>query len=344
MTYSHRCRFFWAMAGISLTFMPPAANEDARGQEVLKPDDAGIIWCIGAIQSRSDGQPTIDMGDAYALAEGNEVSVFRSQDGHFRPLGVLRIGESFSTWSIPVNTRQIELQSGDRVIYVRTLSGMGTGEDFREGYLRQQIVKKGIANGYSTAAQLEEAQTLQGYFTRHPRWIRESKHIAGTIRSAAISRKDLQEMQPLLRQIMKLQDYEKLGVPIEKAIGAEWQAVIRNLEAPADEFELEAPAAQVASTDATEDAAVSTEAAMTVNEQRLEAIRRITDQLLFLRTPEERKLVTILCTALEKSEPRNERQWFSLQIASSQFQYLADDAQFLDDLETVIRRVRQAEQ
>jgi hypothetical protein len=44
---------------------------------------------------------------------------------------------------------------------------------------------------------------------------------------------------------------------------------------------------------------------------------------------------------LEKLEPKNERQWFSLQLRSTQFAPLADDRQFLDDIQNVMRLVRQ---
>jgi hypothetical protein len=251
-----------------------------------------------------------------------------------------RIKNSLATWSIPASTIRFEPETGDRVIYVRTLSQLGTAESFLDGFLRLQIVKTSRQNGYSTLQQLEEADVLESFVKRQPRWQRNQEHIAGTIRSSSISRKDLEEMQPLLNQVMKFQDYRSLGVSIEQAAGAEWQSVLMTLtpapvvvfdsiERSVNEAEAKAPAT------GDNPAGDSGESLKSVV-----AIRRHVEALLFLRSPEERNVVTMICAALEKAQPRNERQWYSLQLRSTQFAALAEEKQLLDEFEAVMRRVR----
>ncbi len=345
MTYFLSRRLLFAVAGISLTFLPPNVHENARGQSVDNQDGAGIVWFIGAVAHRSDGQPTIDMGDAHGLTEGTEVAVFRSKDNHFLPLGIIQIEESFATWSIPAKNRTIELQTGDRIIYVRTLSQIGTGDSFRDAFLRKQLIKTGERNSYGTALEQSEAATLQRYIARHPKWVRDHKHITGTIRSQSVSAYDVEDMQPLLNQVMKFQYYQKLGVPLKKAIGAEWSRSLEVLTAaPEFVFGQKANSDEISS-----NATPSSDASETTNLQpegdaetkRIEAFRRHVNKLLFVRAAEERNVVMAICVTIEKVQPKNERQWFSLQIKGTQFPSLAEDVQFLNDLQTIMRRVRE---
>ena len=306
-------------------------------------DGAGIVWFVGSVLPDNPGRARIDLGDAHALSEGDALAVFRARDNHFVPMGTIRVSQSLATWSIPAATARFKLETGDRVAYVRTLHQLGTGPAFLDHFLRQQIVKTSHRNGYSTVRQLEEADVLERFLIRQPRWQRNQEHIAGTILSSSVSRKDLQEMQPLLNQVMKFQDYQSLGVPIEQTTGAAWTSVLKTLT-PADielfdSIEFTAITAddgnKPAETDPIADSAEST--------KQIGAIRRHVDALLFLRQPEERNVVTIICAALEKAQPQNERQWYSLQLRGTQFAALADEKQLLDEFELVMRRVRAEE-
>lgn len=333
-------RGFPAVAfGIAVALMHPVTSAD----DAYIRDGAGIVWFVGSVLPNDGGKARIDLGDAHALSEGDAMAVFRARDSHFVPLGTIRVNQSLATWSIPALTTKFELEAGDRVVYVRTLQQLGTGPEFLDHFLRQQIVKTSHRNGYSTIRQLEEADVLERFLIRQPRWQKNQEHIAGTILSSSVSRKDLQEMQPLLNQVMKFHDYQSLGVPIEPTTGAAWTSVLKTLT-PADVEIFDSIESTTIVTDSgyppaeTEPNADSAESM-----KQIGAIRRHVDELLFLRQPEERNVVTIICAALETAQPRNERQWYSLQLRRTQFAALADEKQLLDEFELVMRRVRAEE-
>lgn len=345
MTCFSHCKIFLSVAGFCVTILSLPVAEHARGQEVNRPDGTGIVWFVGSVRkSESDGQPTIDMGDAQSLVEGDEVTIFRAEDMILRPLGTFRIEESFATWSIPAKRLDAELKDGDRVIYVRTLTQLGTGESFREAFLRQQLIKTGTRNSYSTVLQQHQAETLENYIAKQPRWARDQLHIAGTIRSASVKRKTVDELQPLLNQVMQFQKYQTLGVEIEKAVGPDWQSALTTLTPVPDEaFGLPDKIGGDKNAEAEEPDAPPTaeeEAASAAKVKRIEAFQRHAARVLFLRSPEERNIAIVLCLALEKARPKNERQWFTLQIMSTQVAQLSEDKQFLDDLRNIMRAVR----
>jgi hypothetical protein len=331
------------------------AQQTAVDQAEVR-DNVGIVWFIGEVEHRSDGQATVNLGDAHALRDNQEnsvVAVFRAQDLYFRPLGIARIEESYGTWSIVKKSVFLDLQTGDRVIYARTLSQLGTGDSFRDDFIRRQITKTGTRNSYGTISLQSEARTLQKFISVQPKWVQKHQHVAGIIRAASLSRQDVQEMEPLLTQVMKFQDYQALGISPQKTIGMEWQLVLDLLAPPPTDIfgveretvvltakDVDGSSADAENTDAAE-ASTAPDAANAPNEQRIESIRKNVERLMFARSKEERNVVVILCVTLEKLEPKNERQWFSLQLRSTQFAPLADDRQFLDDIQNVMRLVRQ---
>lgn len=304
-------------------------------------DGAGIVWFTGSVLEKNEGQMAIDLGDAHALEDGDDVAVFRLRDHEFRPLGTIQILESRAIWSMPKPTIRFDLEPGDRILYVRTLAQLGTADVFRDRFLKQQFIKAGLRNRYSTFNQLEEAAVLERYRARQPRWEMNQAHIAGVIRAASLSRRQIDEMQPLLTQALKFQDYQTLGVPIEPTIGTAWDSVLKTLTpAPPEIFdsaERAALAAEAAKQSEKPTSSVETSERL----KKIALIRRHVDSVLFLRSPEERNVITIVCAALDVAQPRNERQWFSFQLRKTQFASLADEELMLEEIETVMQRVRQ---
>ena len=351
MTYSPRCGSFLTVFGLSVLLLPVFGASTAKAQELFGRDGTGIIWFVGTVQHSSDGQPTVDLGDAHGLDDGVTVSVFRPQDMHFRPLGVVRIENSFPSWAIPAKSSRFELKTADVIIYVRTLAQLKTGNDFRDTYLRQQLIKTGTRNGYSTVLGQTEAEALQTYISRQAKWVRDFEHVAGTIRSKSAASIETKQLQSLLRQVMHLQLLNTLRVPVEESMGPEWQSVVTQL-LPAPDAVLESPK-PVASGEAASDPAAADSPASetpTVNKEKIvEVIERRVENIMYVRLPEERKLAKVMCVALETINwkeigngraPANERQWFMLQIQRSQFPALSDDVQFIKDLQQTMTLAR----
>jgi hypothetical protein len=332
-----RCRLLTILAGAAMLLVPHLVRAQVKDPR----DGAGIVWFTGSVLEKSEGQMAIDLGDAHALEDGEDVAVFRLRDNQFRPLGTIQIQQSRATWSMPKTTIRFDLEPGDRIVYARTLAQLGTADLFRDRFIRQQIIKTGLQNRYSTINQLEEAAVLERYRARQPRWERDQEHVAGVVRSATVSRTDLNAMQPLLTQVLTFQHYQKLGVPIEPTVGPEWQSVLTTLTpTPQEVFDSVKRAANAAEVAKQQD---NSGAKKDNNEtlKKVASIRRHVDSLMFLRSPEERNVVTILCAALDVAQPRNERQWYSLQLRKTQFESLSDEKLLLDEIELVMRRVRE---
>ena len=342
MTYSPRCGSFLTVLGLSILLLPITGTSTARAQELFSRDGAGIVWFVGTVQHSSEGQPTVDLGDAQGLDDGELVAVFRPQDMHFRPLGVVRIENSFASWSIPAKTIRFELKTSDVIIYVRTLSQLKTGNEFRDTYLRQQLIKTGARNAYSTVLNQSEAEALQHYISRQPKWVRDYQHVAGTIRSKSAASIETKQLQGLLRQVMHLQLLNTLRVPVAASMGEEWQSVLTQL-LPAPESVVETP--KIVPADEAADVAAEGASSTTPEadpEKIVEVMERQVEKIMYVRLPEERKLARVMCVALETINwkeigngraPANERQWFMLQLQRSQFPALTDDEQFIKDLQ-----------
>lgn len=318
----------------------------ARAEKIDKLDGAGVIEFFGTVHMQEGNHPIIDLGDAHGLHDADQVAIFRAEDMHFRPLGAFRIEESFATHSVPELSSEVKLKDGDRVVYVKTLGQLGTGPDFRESFLRQKLVKTGERNSYSTFRQQAEADTVQRYISRQPRWVRDRKHFAGRMRSPSVSVQAADDMTAVLSQVQLLQHYQSLGISIDRNIGKSWLAVIKALK-PAPEVVFGEPNYKKSASNETTSNAQTVELnadPADVVERRAERFRREAQDILFTRSPEERHLAVIVLAALYVEKPRNESQWIIDQVRVSQFPSLASNDQFISDLQKILKRVRTSEQ
>ncbi|MFO0999067.1 MAG: hypothetical protein U0936_01915 [Planctomycetaceae bacterium] len=346
MSVVSRQLYFRFIAGLTFTLFTGMCVATAVAEKIDKLDGAGVIEFFGTIHLQEGNHPIIDLGDAHGLHEANEVAIFRAEDMHFRPLGSFRIEESFATHSIPEVPSGVELRDGDRVVYVKTLSQLGTGDGFRESFLRQQLIKTAERNSYSTFRQQDEADTLQRYVSRQPRWVRDRKHFAGRMRSPSVSVQAADDMTAVLSQVQLLQHYQSLGISIDRNIGSNWLTVIRALR-PAPEVVFGEPRYNKPKSNEETPAAKPVEPnqdPIDVVERRAERFRREANSILFTRAEEERNLAVIVLAALYVEKPSNEGQWIIDQVRASQFPSLAVNEQFIDDLQKILKRVRTSEQ
>ena len=346
MSAFNRQSFLRLVSGMTVAVFAGICGETAVAEKIDKLDGAGVIEFFGTIHLQEGNHPIIDLGDAHGLHEGNDVAIFRAEDMHFRPLGSFLIEESFATHSVPDVPSGVELRDGDRVVYVKTLSQLGTGDGFRESFLRQQLIKTGERNSYSTFRQQDEADTLQRYVSRQPRWVRDRKHFAGRMRSPSVSVQAADDMRAVLSQVQLLQHYQSLGISIDRNIGRNWLTVIKALK-PAPEVVFGEP--RFNKTKSSEETPASKLAEpnqdpVDVVERRAEKFRREASSILFTRSPEERNLAVIVLAALYVEKPRNERQWLIDQVRVSQFPSLAVNEQYIEDLQKILKRVRTSEQ
>ncbi len=100
----------------------------------------------------------------------------------------------------------------------------------------------------------------------------------------------------------------------------------------ADPPEVAARKAEEAAAQAAQDAAMKA---------RIDKTNKIVDRLLFSRPKEQRRLIVVLCSAVDKFQPSQERAWFSSELRSTQFPDLTEDTQILEDFGAVMRRLRE---
>ncbi|MEJ7592699.1 MAG: hypothetical protein WKF77_14210 [Planctomycetaceae bacterium] len=138
---------------------------------------------------------------------------------------------------------------------------------------------------------------------------------------------------------MTFQDYQDRGVNVADVTSESWRNVLDELR-----YRNESTDTKMQEVDADGNAAATpivTE--NTVDPGQLVTVRRVVDESMFQRFPEERNTIAAICATLLYTKTSNERQWMAQQLARSQFSALGNQEQTLIDMEAIMRRVRQTE-
>ena len=305
-------------------------------EDVEEP--SGLVWFIGTVTQVTDGIPVIDLGEVQALRKGSVVAAIRYRDSHFSPLGVLEIHFSNPTWCQTVKPKSFAPEVGDLVIFVESPGDLGSGDTIRDSFIRHRIVANSNRNRYSTISDTIEADTLQQVIEKQPTWVEGQRRIAGLIRSPSVTRDMYNRLKPFLNQILMFQDYQEQGVDIAQVSSEPWRNILDELrqrkhssDTKKNEVDVDATAGPIATENK-------------IDTDQLVTVRRVVDDSMFQRFPEERNLIAVVCATLLQTKSSNERQWMSQQLAKSQFPALSTQEQMLIDMEAVMRRVRQTEQ
>ena len=88
----------------------------------------------------------------------------------------------------------------------------------------------------------------------------------------------------------------------------------------------------------------STEADFAASQASVSTVRRLVEESLLQRSPEERHVIAVICATLLRTKTVNERQWISQQFAVSQFPALGDQDQMVIDIEAIIRKIRKSQE
>jgi len=328
-------------AGLS----PANAQSDTNSR-----NGGGIIWVVGTVISATGETPRIDLGEVHSILPGDRLAVFRSRENHHVPVGTVTVEETSANWCRPQLSALTPLQTGDRVFAIRVLNQFGTPREFRQAFLERQLVSTTNRNSYSTLRDAEVAMSLHDLSRRQQFWLRELKINAGRIPSASVGTETWKNLQPLLRQVRRLQDFRAMGLPIDRAVGGGWDSVLTTLTPETAQSSLPATADATPKDSTSEDSSVASEQSVTADEvspaqaaleRRITLIRQETEQRLFSRFPEERNLAVVLCAAIDIEGPKNELLWISLELSKTQFPQLADDRDMLEEMPVILSRVRQ---
>ncbi|MBC7968469.1 MAG: hypothetical protein H7Z17_21395 [Fuerstia sp.] len=362
MTFtSRRTALFGSLALLvgSAMLCSAKALPAAPPAEIEEP--AGLVWFIGTVEQVVEGVPTIDLGEVHTLRRADQAASFKSRkgandstpdlrlpaectvatirysDNHFTPLGVMEVSFSNPTWCQMKKPASFTSEVGDLVMFVAAPGNLGSGDAIRDSFIRHRIVSNSSGNRYSTVRELVEADTLQRVMERQPSWVEGKRRIAGVIRSPSVTKQMHTRLKPFVNQIMAFQEYQDRGVDVAQVTSEAWASVLEKLRYTKESTDTnikEIDGDAVAQPIVTEN---------TVDPGKLITVRRLVDESMFQRFPEERNTMAVICATLLYTKTSNERQWIAQQFAKSQFPGLGRQEQALIDMEAIMRRVRQTE-
>jgi len=345
--------------------LAPCSTKAAPFQQIEEPK--GLVWFIGTVEQVNDGVPLIDLGEVHTLRTPGEarpfavelggagskrvdelppgcrVVVVRNRNNRFSPLGLLNVQFTHPTWSEMERPTSFSPEVGDIVMFVGAPGELGSGETIRDSFIRHRLIANSNRNRYSTMRESIEANALQGIVGKQPTWVKGQRRIAGVIRSSSVTKESYVRLKPFINQVMMFQDYQDQGVQVSKVTTGVWQGVLDELRYKKDAFETSPKETATAETEAAEAVPViATE--NKVDPDMLVAVKRVVNEAMFERFPEERDVIAVVCATLLQTKTSNERQWMGQQLTESQFPELGNQDQVLIDMEGVMRMVRKTDE
>lgn len=296
-------------------------------------DRPGLVYCIGRIEQVHKGSALIDLGDAQTLTADESVAVVRPTNGHYTPLGVIRIAETYPTFCRAYRSTYFEPKIGDVVMFVRQFSDLKPGGQHSIEFTKQQMIKKSGQNAYSTRRRTDVARALYDYEKNQPGWGRSRSDVVGYLNGASFAEGGEKQLKPLLNQLDMLRRHYRVGRNSLPAAGSAWVSVMSVLFGRT----------VVAQHESAQKIVVEDEQQF-ADEEKGPAIRdvqRAVRDELFDRSQEEQNLFSfIVATALEQS-PKKFDLWLQQQVEQSQFPELADEDVVLDVVKAIVRKLRE---
>ena len=298
----------------------------------VEVDRPGLVYSIGRTEQVREGSALIDLGDVHTLKVEEQIAVIRPTNGHYMPVGVLRIAETYPTFCRAHRTPAFVPEIGDVVIFVRQFYDMQPGGQHSIEFTRQQVIKKSGENAYSTSRRSDVARALYDYEKSQPKWERSRSRIVGYLNGASFAEGGEKEIKPLLNQLNMIREHYRVGRNSLPAAGPDWMLVMPVLFGQTAMAQHESAQKVVVEDD---DQFAAAEKGPTIRD-----VQRAVRNELFDRSEEELHLFSFLvATALEQSPPKFDI-WLQQQVEQSQFPELADEDVVLDVVKAIVRKMR----
>ncbi|MEZ6042172.1 MAG: hypothetical protein R3C20_16840 [Planctomycetaceae bacterium] len=214
--------------GMLSLFSTVKADENVSGKSPEELPES-MVYFIGSVEQVLESRAIFDLGDAHSLREGDVVTVFRSRDNEYQPLGTLEVRESFPTWSVSLPTKKFVAETGDIVVFVRAVGEIGTPRAIQARFLADQKISNRNRNSYSTVRNDVVARALTKVQRGQPGWVQFRKTISGTVYSESLGSNPSSNLRRLTDQIDLLRMLDQSGLPASDAASDRWMIVMKQL-------------------------------------------------------------------------------------------------------------------
>ncbi len=313
---------------LALALFSASAGQKANAE--IDTELSGLIYGLGQVNQIVQGAAVIDLGDVHTLKVNDPVALIRSRDGHYTPVGVIRVAESYPTSSYMHKTTGVTPELGDIALFVREFREMKTSAEFRDDFLRNQMVKNSGRNEYSTRGRQETAMAIRNYSREHRKWRQSRRRVIGHLRGASFGEQELGSVDRLLTHLSMMRELYRDGRNSTAAAGPRWKEVTSVLYGPTATSQHEA-----AQTVVLEDDLGAQPTRVGIRE-----IQREVRSRMFGRLPGEHNLAAFLLASLIEQSPARVETWFQEKIQNSQFPELAKDGATIRQLTRMLRTLQ----
>ncbi|MEQ9411333.1 MAG: hypothetical protein RIK87_26705 [Fuerstiella sp.] len=303
------------------------------GQEI-ETERSGLVYSIGRIEKVSRGSALMDLGDVHGLtlvSPFNQVAIFRATSSGYIPVGVVRVAETYATFSRTRRTSGVSPEKGDVVMFVRELSQLSDTPVHRDRFIGKQVIRNSNASSYSTFRRPDTARALTDYQFSYPKWERRRARVLGFYNGPSFAEGGEELLSPLLNYIDMLREDYRIGRNSLPAAGTAWDRVMSVLYG--ETAEAQHQAAQPVAAEDTPLAAAPRPADRD--------IRRVVRDVFFDRTLEEQNLLAYLVATMLEASPGNQEVWFRQKILSSQFPEMSEEEYVLEQVLLIMRTLQE---
>ena len=307
---------------------------DSAAVGSVETERSTLVYSIGTVEKMIRGAALIDLGDLHTLsvaAPKNKVALFRSTAEKYVPVGVLKISETYSTYSLAFPAPGVKPEAGDVVMFVREISQLKSADNHRDDFIKQQLVKNAYATGYSTVRRFETAKVMRTYFEDHRKWERSRANIGGFLNGESFASGREQSLKPLLNYLGMLREDFRIGRNSLTASGKKWTETSRALfgatvmtqHAAAQNVEFEDPVFADQKRPPDRD------------------IQREVGERFFDRSEEQKNTLSYIVAALLEANPRNDDAWFHRTILQTQFPELGEETFVLEQIREILKTLQE---
>ncbi len=185
---------------------------------------SSVLYVVGRVETADDRSCAVDIGAVQTMASQDQLAVFRSVYGYFRPVGRITVARADSTTSHCVN--HINAQPNDVVIAVREINELHPGDRHREKIVRRLVVRAKYQTSSSTVHNVRTAQALSDYQKLFPEWESSRGAVAGRLLSAVVRESADERLEQLTTQINLMRRLYQQSVQTVNAAGEVWADVM----------------------------------------------------------------------------------------------------------------------